>query len=81
MKHTFYNTDLLVCCYFSVARSSPTLCDPMDYCMPGSSVLHSLLKFAQIYVHGVSDAVQPSHPLLLPSPFTLNFAQHQSLFQ
>ena len=80
MKHTFYNTDLLACCYFSVARSSPTLRDPTDYCMPGSSVLYSLLKFAQIYVHGVSDAAHPSHPLLLPSSFAFNLFQHQGLF-
>ena len=65
MKHTFYNTYLLVCCYFSVDRSSPTLCDPMDCCVPGSCVLHSLLEFAQIYVHGVRDAIQPSHLMLL----------------
>ena len=37
----------------------------MDCCVPGSSVLHSLLEFAQIYVHGVRDAIQPSHLLLL----------------
>jgi len=30
---------------------------PMDYSMPVSSVLHYLLKFAQIHVHWVSDAV------------------------
>ena len=30
----------------------------------GLSVLHHLLKFAQIYVHWVSDAIHPSHPLL-----------------
>ena len=37
------------CC--SVAK----LCDPMDLA-PGSSVLHHLQEFAQIHVHGVSDA-------------------------
>ena len=34
------------CCYCSVAKSCPTLCDPRDYSMPGSSVLHYLLEFA-----------------------------------
>ena len=52
-----------------VAKSCPTLCDPMDCSAPGSSVLHSLLEFAQTHVHGVSDAIQPSHlsPLSLPA--------------
>ena len=39
-----------------------------------------LPQFAQIHVHGVSDANQPSHPLSPPSPF-LNLSQHQDLFQ
>ena len=30
---------------------------------------------------GVGDAVQPSHPLLSPSPFAFNLLQHQGLFQ
>ena len=47
--------------------------------MPGFSVLHCLLEFAQTHVHGVSDAIQPSHPLLPPSPVALNLCQHQSL--
>ena len=34
-----------------------------------------------IYVHWVSDAIQPSHPLLPPSPPAFNLSQHQSLFQ
>ena len=46
----------------------PTLCDPMDCSMSGSSVLHYLLKFAQIHVHWVGDAIQPSCPLSSPSP-------------
>ena len=28
-----------------------SLCDPMDFSMPGSPVLHHLLEFAQIHVH------------------------------
>ena len=38
----------------------------MDYSMPGSSFLHSLLEFAQINVHRVTDAIQPSHPSAAP---------------
>ena len=33
------------------------------------------------YVHWVSDAIQPSHPLSSPSPPALNSSQHQGLFQ
>ena len=35
------------CCCCSVARSCPTLCDPMDCSTPGFPVLHHLLEFAQ----------------------------------
>ena len=37
------------CC--SLAKSCPTLCDPMDCRPPGSSVLCYLPEFAQIRVH------------------------------
>ena len=56
---------LMLCCCSSVAQSCPTLCDPMDYSMPGFPVPHHLLEFAQVHVHWVDDAIQPSHP---PSP-------------
>ena len=46
----------------------------MNCSTPGSSVLHCLLEFAQIYVYWVSDAIQPSNPLLLPSPPALNLS-------
>ena len=38
-------------------------------------------EFTQIHVHRVSDDIQPSHPLSLPSPPAPNPSQHQSLFQ
>ena len=53
----------------------------MDYSMPGSSALHCFPKLAQIYVHWVSDAFQPSHPLSSPSPPALNLSQDQGLFK
>ena len=56
-------------------------CNPMDYSMPGLSVPHHLLKFAQVHVHCISDAILSSHPLMLSSPSALNFSQHQGLFQ
>ena len=48
---------------------------------PGFPVLHCLLTFTQTHVHWVSDAIQPSHALLPPSPPVLNLSQHQGLFQ
>ena len=44
-------------------------------------VLHYLQEFAQVHIHWVSDAIQPSHPLSSPSPPALNLSQHQGLFQ
>ena len=38
------------------------------------------LEFAQTHIHWVSDAIQPSHPLLLPSPHAFNLSQHQGVF-
>ena len=53
----------------------------MDCSTPGFPVYHQLPELAQTQVHRVSDAIQPSHPLLSPSPPALNFSQHQGLFQ
>ena len=50
-------------------------CDPMNYSTPGFPVVHYLLESAQIQVHWVGDAIQPSHPLLFPSPPALNLSQ------
>ena len=43
----------------------------------GFPVLQHLLEFAQTHVHqfGGLDAIQPSHPLLSPSPPALNLSQ------
>ena len=53
------------------------LCDPMNRSTPGLPVHYHLPEFTQIHVHRVSDAIQPSHPLLSPSPPALNLSQHQ----
>ena len=64
--------------FSSVAQSCPTLCDPLNHSTPGLPVLHwSLLKLMCI---GAGDAIQPSHPLLSPSPPAFNLSQHQGLF-
>ena len=54
--------------FSSVTQSFPTLCDPMDCSMPELPVHHQLPELAQTHVHRVSDAIQPSHPLLSRSP-------------
>ena len=52
--------------FSSVAQSCPTLCDPMNCRTPCLPVHHHLLEFTQTHVHRVSDAIQPSHPLIIP---------------
>ena len=53
--------------FSSVAQLCPTLCDPM-YCNTPGLPVHHQLPFTQTHVHGVSDAIRPSHPLLLLPP-------------
>ena len=65
----------------SVAQSCPTLCDPMNHSTPGLPVHDQLPEFTQTHVHRVSDAIQPPHPPLSPSPLAPNPSQHQSLFR
>ena len=67
--------------FSSVTQSCPTLCDPMNRSTPGLPVHHQLPEFTQTHVHLVIDAIQPSYPLLFPSPPAPNPSQHQSLFQ
>jgi len=44
-------------------------------------VHHQLLELAQTHVHGVGDAILPSHPLSFPPPPAFHLSQHQGLFQ
>ena len=67
--------------FSSVAQLCLTLCDPMDCSTPGYPVHHQLLELTQTYVHRVDDVIQPSHPLLSPSPPTFNLSQQQGSFQ
>ena len=67
--------------FSSVTQSRTTFCDPMNRRTPGLPVHHQLLEFTQTHVRRVSDAIQPSHPLLSPSPPAPNLSQHQGLFQ
>ena len=68
------------CCCL-VVNSCPTLRDPMDQSMPGPPVFHCLLELSQIHVGSFDDTIQPSHPLLSPSPLAFTLSQHQGLFQ
>ena len=57
---------------FVVTKSRLILCNPMDCSTAGlqteAPVLNYLLELAETHLHWASDAIQPSHPLLLPSP-------------
>ena len=59
--------------FSSAAQLCPTLCDPMNHSTPGLPVHYQLPEFTQTHVHWVSDAIQPSHPLLSPSPPAQSF--------
>ena len=51
-------------CYCSVAKSCPALWDPVDCSTPVLPVSYCLLEFAQVHVHWIGDAIQPSYPLV-----------------
>ena len=67
--------------FSSVAQSCLTLWNPMNRSTWGFPVHHQLPESTQTNVHWVSDAIQPSHPLLSPSPPALNLSQHLGLFK
>ena len=48
--------------------------------MPGLPVHHQLPELAQTHVHRVGDAIQPSHPLVSPSPPAFNLSQNRVFF-
>ena len=53
----------------------------MNHSTGGLPVHDKLPEFTQTHVHQVSDAIQPSHPLLSLSPPAFNLSQHQGLFK
>ena len=61
--------------FSSVTQLRLTLCNPMDCRTPVFPVHHQLPELAQTHVHWVGDAIQPSHPLLCPSPPAFNLYQ------
>ena len=69
------STDIYgLCCCCLVVKLCPTLRDPTDQSTPGPPVFHCLPELSQIHLGSFDDTVQPSHPLLSPSPlaFTLS---------
>ena len=50
-----------------VAKSGPTLYNPVNCSLPGFPVFYYLPEFAQTHDHYVGDAIQLSHPLSPPS--------------
>ena len=67
--------------FSSVTQPCLTLCNHVDGSTPGLLVHHQLPEFTQTRIHWVGNAIQPSHPLLSPSPPAFNLFQHQSLFK
>ena len=79
-KHQFsgaqfsYSPTLTSIQFSSVAQLCPTRCNPMNHSTEGLPVHHQLSEFTQTHVHRVGDAIQPSHPLLSPSPLAPNLS-------
>ena len=74
----WHQAETLLCCYCSVVSNS----------LPPYGLQHARLLctspfpgVAQIHIHWVGDAIQPSCPLSSPSPPAFNIPQHQGLFQ
>ena len=66
----------------SAIQSCLTLGELIDCSTPGFPFLtFTISQFAQTHVHWVSDGIQPSHPLLSPSPPAFILPQDQGLFQ
>ena len=78
-NHLILCHPLLLCLQFfpaSVQFSCSVMSDsdPMNCSTRGLPIHHQLLECAQTHVHQVGDAIQPSHPLLSPSPPALNLS-------
>ena len=71
----FFAFCFILCKFSSVALSCPTLCNPKDCSTSGFPVHHQLPKLTQTHDHWVSEAFQPSHSLLSPSPPAFNLSQ------
>ena len=81
--------DSIFCCFqvecpissVQFSQSYPTLCDPTELQHTRLPCPSPTPGVVQTHVHWVSDAIQPSHPLLSPSPPAFNLSQHQGLYK
>ena len=74
-KYVIYTYHGVLCvCVSSVTQLCLILWDPTDCSSPSLPELHSLQEFSQTHVHWVSDAIQPSCPLLPLFPPALNLS-------
>ena len=87
-SHTLHSICLQILYHFlhniqfsSVTHSDPILGNPMHCSTPGLFVHCQLPEFTPAHVHWVGDAIQPSHPLLAPSPPAFSLSQDQGLFK
>ena len=64
----------------SVTQSCLTLCDPLDYSMPGLPVHHQLLELAQTHVHWVGEVSKKYLLLNQGSDILLCFVNHGFIF-
>ena len=67
-----HSISIMHCCCFVQWLCCVWLCNPIDCSTPDFPVL-CLSEFAQTPVHWAGDTIQPSHPLLPPSPPALIF--------
>ena len=74
--YVFIIHEYITCCWFSVTKSCPTLCDPVNCSTTGFPILHYLPDSPQTHVHWITDTIKPSGPLLSPTPLALNLLQH-----
>ena len=77
------NVFKITTCFLTVHFSCSVMSDSLQpHGLQHTRLLyHQLPEFTQTHVHWVSDAIQPSHPLLSPSPPAFNLCQHQGLFK
>ena len=57
--------------FYASVQSRLILCDPM-----ASLSITNFQSLLKLMSHHVVDSIQPSHPLLSPSPPTFNLSQH-----
>ena len=73
----FHSSFIVSCFYLKIIRTAQCissvqllsrvrLCDPMECSTPSFPVYHQPSQLTQTHVHRVSEAIQPSHPSVVP---------------